>query len=66
MAEGLTGEDVGQVYLDGRDFAGEQGIEHGDRGVGEGARIDNEPGGGHAGLLDPGHELAFVIALAEI
>src|SRR5262245_32068032 len=61
----LAREDVRQMNLDARNRASQQRIEQRDRSVGESAGIDNQPRALRSGFLDPGHELAFVVALAK-
>ena len=45
MAEGLAGEDVGEMHLDHRQADGPDGIVEGDRGVGVGAGIEDDARG---------------------
>src|SRR4029078_4633813 len=66
VAERLTRENVRQMHLDGRNGAGEQSIQDGDRRMGEGAGIDDQPCRFGSCLLNPSHELAFMVALAEV
>src|SRR5215218_7671421 len=66
MPEGLALVDVRDVALDDWHLAGVQRIENGDRGVGEGARVDNDPSGGDAVLVDRVDDLVLAVALAEI
>ena len=66
VAKALAPEDVRQVDLDDREFGGEKGVEHSDRSVGQRTRVENNPLGRFAGLLDPVDQLALVIGLAEV
>ena len=66
MAKALAPEDVGQMHLHARKLRGEQGVEHGDRAMGEGAGIDDQPRRFLLCLLNPGHQLALMIALPEV
>ena len=65
VAEGLALVDVGDVHLDDRRLERIQRIEDGDRGVGEGSRIDRKAAGGLARLVDPVDDLVFAVALVE-
>ena len=66
VAKRLARENVRQMHLDGRNGAGEQSVQHGDRRMGEGAGVDDQPCSLGPCLLDPGHELALMVALAEV
>src|SRR5262245_49073634 len=54
------------MHLDGRDGAGKQSVEHGDRGMREGAGIDDQSCRACSCLLNPRHQLALVVALAKL
>ena len=66
MPEGFALVDVRDMALDDRHLAGVQRVQHGDRGVGEGAGVDDDPGGGDAILVDRVDDLVFAVALAEV
>src|SRR5262249_57491688 len=66
LTERLAGEDVRQMHLDGRDGAGKQSVEHGDRGMREGAGIDDQSCRAGSCLLNPRHQLALVLALPKL
>src|SRR4029453_9976785 len=53
------------MNLDARNRASQQRIEQRDRSVGEGAGIDNHPRALRSRLLDPPHELPFMVSLAK-
>ena len=65
VAEALALVDVGDVHLDHRPLEGVEGVEDGDRGVGEGAGIDGDSNGLLAGLVDPVDDLALPVRLQE-
>src|SRR5262249_56511374 len=66
MAEALTREDVADVDLDHGHRDRSDRVANGDRGVGIGAGIDDDPGGlAGAGLMDQVDDLALVVRLAE-
>ena len=52
--------------LDHGQPAGQQGVEQGHRGMGEGGRIDDQPGGGGARVLHPIDHLGLAVRLPEI
>src|SRR5262245_44989148 len=54
------------MHLDGRDGAGKQSVEHGDRGMRECAGIDDQSCRAGSCLLNPRHQLALVVALAKL
>src|SRR5206468_11655219 len=66
VAERLAGENIRQMHLDRGNRASQQGIKHGDRGMGEGAGIDDQPRRAVPRLLDPCHQLALMVALAKV
>ncbi|MCY1181937.1 hypothetical protein D9M73_224720 [compost metagenome] len=66
VAEGLAGVHVGQVDFDHRQFAGDQGVADGDRGVGPRGRIDDDPGAATAGGVNPVEQFAFMVGLAKL
>ena len=54
------------MQLDYRLLGGIERIQDGDGGVRIGPRVENDAAGFLAGLLDPVHELAFRVRLAEV
>src|SRR3990170_3718830 len=66
MAKWLAGENVRQMHLDRRNRASQQRIQHGDRGMGEGPGIDDQPGSLCPRFLDPCYQLALMVALAKL
>src|SRR3982751_5661955 len=66
VPEGFALVDVRDVALDHRDFAGVERVQDGDRGVREGAGVDDDAGGGDAVLVDRVDDLVFAVALAEV
>ena len=66
VAEALAAKDVRQMHLDHRQTGGGERVEHGDRGMGQRAGIQNDAVGRFTRLLDPVDQLAFVIGLAKI
>ena len=66
MAKALAAEDVREMHLDHRQVGGEERVEHRDRGMGQGAGVQDDPVRRLARLLDPVDELAFVVGLAKL
>src|SRR3954468_19458517 len=66
MPEGLALVDVRDVALDDRHLAGVQRIQDGDRGMGEGAGVEDDAGGGDAVFMDRVDDLVLAVALAEV
>ena len=62
-AERLAGVDVREVYLDRRQGDGLDRIAEGDRGVGERARVEDEPARAPAVLVEEVDERALVVTL---
>ena len=66
MAEFLPGVDVGQVDFEGRRAPCGDGVAERDAGVGVGGGVQHDDVGGRSRLLDPSHQFALMIRLAEI
>ena len=66
MAEGLALVNVGNMHFDDRPCERVERVEDGDRGVGEGGRIDDDARGALAGGVNPIDDLIFAIALMEL
>src|SRR5258708_26115604 len=66
VAEFVAPINVGEVHLDDRQGGGVERIEYGDRGVREGAGIEDDAVCGLPRLVNPVDQLAFVVRLAEI
>src|SRR5271165_1470775 len=66
MTERLALVHIGNVHFDDGPFERMERIEDGDRGVGEGGRIDDDAGGALAAAMNPFNDLVFAIALMEL
>lgn len=66
LPELFAAVDVGYMHLDGRHFAGQKGIEQGNRRRRIARRIDHDPSRSAAAFLHPGDEFAFAVGLAKI
>src|SRR5581483_11404190 len=66
VAKALAPENVRQMHFDDRQVGGVERVEHGDRGVGQRAGVEDDAVRGVARLVNPVDELAFVIGLAAL
>ena len=66
MAERLAPVHIGNVHLDDRACERVERVEDGDRGVGEGGRIDDDAGDPLASRVYPFDNLVLAIALMEL
>ena len=65
VPEALALVHVRDVHLEDRALEGVERVEDGDRGVGEGARVDDDAAGALPRLVDPVDDLVFAVALVE-
>jgi hypothetical protein len=64
MPEFLTLMNVGNMHLQDRHVTSFQRVQHGDRGVAEHRRVDNDSAGDLSRLVDPVDDFLFAVALA--
>lgn len=66
MPKAFTRVNVGDVDFDDRHVGGLDRVHNGDRGMRIGARVQDDPLRGGAGLLDPVDQIALVVGLPQL